>query len=165
MRIHTALILCCGLTAALVGAGTASRVTGAPPAAGGLCTPAEVPLFSCSIGAKRVSICGSGQRAAYRYGLPGKIELSSTQLTFAEKAFSGGGETQITATNKDYSYTVFDRTVRTSLGEDGRHDPAFGSGLLIRHNGKVVATRPCDEDVPIVARARTMIPAGPYIAH
>ncbi len=134
-----------------------------PPAA--LCRPGETPLFSCAIGPKQVAVCGRNGAAVYRFGRPGQVELTSTTLTMAMRGFAGGGETQITAANKDYRYTVFDRTTRTDFGEDGRHDAGMTSGLLIRRAGRGVAARRCTGDATISAKAQGIIKPGPYVPH
>jgi hypothetical protein len=103
----------------------------APLADGPLCAPDETPIFSCPLGAKRVSVCGSGKQAVYRYGAPGKVELTTHNLTLAKQGFSGGGETQIQVANGDYTYILFDKTVRTGFGDSGQNDPDSRSGLLV----------------------------------
>ncbi len=134
-----------------------------PPAA--LCRPGETPLFACGIGSKQVAVCGRNGAAVYRFGRPGRVELTSTALTMAMRGFAGGGETQITAANRDYRYTVFDRTTRTGFGEDGRHDAAMTSGLLIQRAGRTVAAKACSGDATVSAKAQGIIKPGPYVAH
>jgi hypothetical protein len=129
-----------------------------------LCTTGETPFFSCEIGTKRVSVCGGGTGAVYRFGTPGKVELTSRALAFANRGYSGGGESQVTATNGEYSYTVFDRTVRTSFDE-GRNDPAFSSGLLVGRGGRVLSSRMCKGESPVVADAERARPAGTFVEH
>ncbi len=130
-----------------------------------LCRPGEAPLFSCAIGPKQVAVCGRNGAAVYRFGRPGQVELTSTALTMAMRGFAGGGETQITASNKDYRYTVFDRTTRAGFGDDGRHDAGMTSGLLIQRAGRNVAARRCTGAATISAKAQGIIRPGPYIPH
>lgn len=130
-----------------------------------LCMPAETPLFTCTLGSRRASVCQTGGKATYRYGRPGRIELSSQRLTLAKRSFSGGGETQITATNNGYSYTMFDRTTRTAFGADGRNDPKSETGLVVRQGSKRLSSRICDNDTPISSRSRGIIPAGSFVPH
>ena len=137
-----------------------------PTKVGSFCTADEVSIFSCSLGPKRVSVCGRGNQAVYRYGAPGKVELAVRNLSLAKRGFSGGGETQITATNNNYSYIVYDRTERTSFGASGGNDPQSGSGLLVRHAGRTLSSKLCDDDAPIPSRASAYIPTkGEFVTH
>lgn len=130
-----------------------------------LCMPAETPLFTCTLGTRRASVCQTGGKAIYRYGRPGRIELSTQWLTLASRSFSGGGETQIAAANNGYSYTMFDRTVRTGFGADGRNDPQSETGLVVRRGSKQLSSRRCDNDTPISSRSREVIPGGLFVPH
>ena len=129
-----------------------------------LCQAGETPFFSCEVGAKHVSVCGSGSGAVYRYGTPGKVELTSRSLTFANQGYSGGGESQITAKNSDYTYTVYDRTVRTSFGEGG-NDPEFTAGLVIARAGRVISAKVCKGEPLVDAGAERALPAGSFVEH
>lgn len=129
-----------------------------------LCEAGETPFFSCEIGAKRVSVCGGRTGTVYRYGTPGKVELSSRSLTFANRGYSGGGESQITAKNDDYTYTVYDSTVRTSFG-DGGNAPQFSSGLVVARSGRVVSSKMCKDESSVKADAEQALPAGNFIEH
>ncbi len=140
--------------------GAASARPASQPAGHSLCMAGETRIFSCPLGAKQVSVCGAGKQAVYRYGRPGKIELVSRSMTLAEQGYSGGGETQIQVTNNGYSYILFDRTVRTGFGPDGRHDPAFSSGLLVRRGGRILSSKRCGNDASIPSLARQFMPTG-----
>ncbi|QCB43323.1 hypothetical protein E5673_14725 [Sphingomonas sp. PAMC26645] len=129
-----------------------------------LCEAGETPFFSCQIGSKRVSVCGSGSGAVYRYGSPGKVELTSRSLTFASRGYSGGGESQITAKNGDYTYTVYDSTVRTSFG-DGGNDPEFSSGLVVSRGERTISSKMCKAESSIDAAAEQSLPAGSFAEH
>lgn len=157
------------VTANAVIADASARPTPPAPVAsadvgGTLCEAGETPFFSCEIGAKRVSVCGGGSGAVYRYGTPGKVELASRSLTFANRGYSGGGESQITAKNADYTYTVYDSTVRTSFGEGG-NDPEFSSGLVIARGGRVVSSKMCKAESSVDAAAERALPAGGFVEH
>lgn len=129
-----------------------------------LCETGETPLFSCEIGAKRVSVCGSSSFAVYRYGTPGKVELTSRSLTFANRSYSGGGESQITAKNGDYTYTAYDSTVRTSFG-DGGNNPEFSSGLVVSRGKRMISSKMCKSESSIDADAERALPAGSFAEH
>ena len=130
------------------------------------CAADEAVIFSCPLGTKRVSVCGSGKQATYRYGAPGNVELTIRNLHIAERGLSGGGETQISASNNGYSYVVYDKTVRTSFNANGQNAPDSESGLLVRHNGRTLSSKRCGNDAPISSRANAYIPAvGQFFAH
>ncbi len=130
-----------------------------------MCAAGQTPLFTCAVGHKIVSICGVGGRATYYYGVPGKVEMSSQALSFAERAYSGGGETQISFRNGAYSYVVYDKTVRTSFSSDAHNDPDFSSGLVVEKGGKVLSAKTCASDATISAEAGKVIPAGSFVEH
>jgi len=91
--------------------------------------------------------------------------MTATAPARGVRGFAGGGETQITASSKDYRYTVFDRTTWAGFGDDGRHDPGMTSGLLIQRAGRNVATRRCTGAATISAKAQAIIRPGPYIPY
>ena len=157
--------ICIVTLLALVGASPGGRQV-TPDRGGSLCLAGETPIVQCMLGGKQATVCGSGKRAIYRYGRPGRVELTAFDLRLARRGYSGGGETQIHVANRDYRYILFDRTIRTGFGADGRNDPAISSGLIIRRAGRTIATRPCDNDAPIPARATTVMPAdGTVMPH
>jgi hypothetical protein len=165
----TATVASVPITASGVVAEAATHLTPPVPGAseggaGTLCETGETPFFSCEIGAKRVSVCGSGSGAVYRYGTPGKVELTSRSLTFANRAYSGGGESQITAKNGDYTYTVYDSTVRTSFGAGG-NDPEFSSGLVVSRGERMISSKMCKTESSIGADAGRALPAGSFAEH
>lgn len=133
-----------------------------------LCTPGEAVLFSCPIGNKLVSVCGqSPGRSIYRFGRPGRIELQATNLRRASTGFSGGGEGQIYFERKSYRYILFDKTVRTGFGPDGRHDPQFSSGLLVMRSGRLVSSGSCGGSGEAIGSAAVAdyMPEGDYVPH
>lgn len=135
-------------------------------ASGSLCMAGETPIFSCPLGIKQAAVCGSGKQAIYRYGRPGKIEMASRSMMLAKQGFSGGGETQIQVTNKDYMYVLFDKTTRTGFGADSHNDPESRSGLLVRRGGRTLLSKECSDDTPIPSRAANFMPAdGKVVAH
>lgn len=167
--VEAATVVSAPVTRDAAFADAAARPTPPAPAAdvvagGTLCEAGETPFFSCELDAKRVSVCSGGSGAVYRYGTPGKVELASRNLTFANQAYSGGGESQLTATNGDYTYTVYDRTVRTSFGEGG-NDPEFSSGLVVTRGGRVISSKMCKGETPVEADAERALPAGTFVKH
>ena len=131
-----------------------------------LCQASETVLFNCEITTKLVSICGQGQeRAIYRFGRPDRIELEATNLHRAEQGFSGGGETQVYFSTSTYRYIVYDQVVRTSFGDDGRHDPQERSGLIVQKDRKTIADQQCAMPGTFKRLIEALVPAGDYLPH
>ena len=155
-------VIFAAISAALSGSPSFSETIGSSK---GLCSAQETVLFVCPVGRKLVSVCGQADKATYRYGSPGKVELSSQALTTAERSFSGGGETQIYFKNGQFTYLVYDKTARTSFSPSGQNDPGFTSGLVVLKNGRVVSPRKCGADASVSAIAGRIIPSGGFIEH
>ncbi len=130
-----------------------------------LCGAGETVFYSCAVGHKVVSICGGDGKASYYFGVPGKVEMSSQALSFAERGFSGGGETQVSFRNGAYSYVVFDKTVRTSFSAGGHNDAESTSGLVVKKNGKEISAMTCATDAMMSADASKVISKGDFIEH
>lgn len=139
---------------------------GDAPAAEALCRAPEAVLFTCEVGAKTVSICGQGPgRAVYRFGRPGHIELEATDLHLAERAFAGGGETQVYADTPTHRYIVYDRMVRTTFEDEGRHDPQAEAGLVVQKGGRTISSQRCTPPTTFDRITRMLVPAGDYAPH
>ncbi|OYY90474.1 MAG: hypothetical protein B7Y45_07610 [Sphingomonas sp. 28-66-16] len=163
-----------GAMLALGAVAAAPAASPAPASAGsgtGLCTADEVPLFSCAIGARTVSVCGGGAannaHAQYRYGTPAKVELSSPRqgpnaLVFARAAYSGGGELQFSFANGAYRYVVYSRTIRTGFGAGG-NKPVFEDGLFVTRGGKLVSDKRCTGRSTAKGDAEAYLHAGEII--
>ena len=141
-----------------------------PPAApaypgASLCEPQESVLASCAVGTRQVSICARGTKAVYRYGRPGRIEMTASDVHWASTGYSGGGELQVTARNAGHSYTLFDRIVRTGFGADGLNHPKADSGLVVRRGDKILSARNCTPVQPIAADVRELLPEGDFVDH
>lgn len=131
-----------------------------------LCLRGETPVFSCAIETRRVAVCGDGRHAIYRFGRPGRIELQIRGGSVAMRSYSGGGETQLGFARRGYRYVVYDRTVRTAFGADGRHDPASTAGLLISHAGRLLSKRECREPgAALDVAAIPPLPTGKFLEH
>ena len=153
----------CLATAALVllAAGNAP----APTSARALCANRETPIFACSTGRKMLAICGRTGGATYRYGLPNRVELESSKLAAAYRMYSGGGETQVSFTNKDYSYIVFDRAVRAEVNGE-MAGTTFSSGLLVSKGGRVISRRLCREEATLPSQeVQRLLPTGEFLYH
>lgn len=142
-----------------------------------LCRPGETVIFACAIGQKLAAVCGgtsaSGATyAQYRYGLPGKLELTypgdgaSGGLSHAETAYSGGGESQVLFTNGGFQYVVYSRMVRTNFKANQPNNPAFEAGVEVIKGDKLVGNRKCanpeNVDVDTEAAGKFM-PEGDFV--
>jgi hypothetical protein len=119
-----------------------------------LCESGEEVLFSCSTGKKVISICASKDLARehgymqYRFGLPGKVELSvpsdrsmpaANSIVSGSLMFSGGGGAYLRFNAAGYDYVVY-----TAIGKGwGEKD-----GVAIERGGKPLAHVSCT-DVPV----------------
>ena len=165
--MHSRYVLAGMILAATVAPGASSGAVRVPKAASSLCLRTEQTLFSCPIGIKTVSVCGQGDHAVYRFGKPPRVELEGRRLSFAEHAFSGGGESQIVFENKGYRYVIYDRLVRTAFGADGRHSPEATMGLIVRKAGRTISTTSCVgmAGTGISPAAAKAIPPGAFVSH
>lgn len=159
--------------ATAIGGLVSAAVTGSEPApqrpavraSASLCEAGETVLASCAIGPRRASICARGSKAVYRYGRPGRVELTASDLHWASTGYSGGGELQVTARNAGHGYTLFDRIVRTGFGADGLNHPKADSGLVVRRGEKILSARACTPVEPIAAEIRELLPEGEFVEH
>lgn len=135
---------------------------------GSLCARGEEVIFSCGVGRKMVSVCGgraTAPHAQYRFGVPGEIELAfpgpgQSGLSYAREMYSGGGALQIRFSNGGYDYAVYSRTVRTGFGRDGRHNPRFSDGVMVRRDGRLIANRSCTTAAGGAAQPEDFMPEG-----
>jgi hypothetical protein len=136
-----------------------------------LCMPGETVIFECPTKRRLVAVCGSSAGAQYRSGLPGKLELvspaRSAGLSYANRAYSGGGESQVRFARGAYGYVVYSSTIRTSFG-DGPNDPAFTSGVLVTRGASLVSRDRCvqpSDAVLDLAAAQRHLPEGTFVDH
>ena len=115
-----------------------------------LCQPAEVVVFSCTIGAKLVSMCRTGaepKRLSYRFGAPGRVELAypdpgaAGAFEWSTGPLYGGGITTVSFKRGPYEYGVYARVGRAA----GGGEPEFEDGLAIARDGKRIQTKVCDD--------------------
>lgn len=113
-----------------------------------------------------LALCGSAAGGvSYRFGLPGRVELESKKLSAAYQMYSGGGETQVSFRNKEYSYIVFDRAVRAAVGGE-MAGTTFSSGLLVSRSGRIVSRRLCRDDATLSpSEMQRLLPSGPFVYH
>lgn len=111
------------------------------------CGPDEKVIFSCSTGAKLVSVCATGKMSptvgslSYRFGPPGQPEItyppaaSWRGVTFSGTwMFSGGGGAWLAFHRDAFRYIVY-----TAIGRGWGEK----TGLAVEQNGKLLANFPC----------------------
>lgn len=136
-----------GIGLMLAGSATA-RVT---PGPSNLCAAGERVAFTCRAGAKVISFCASGQALHYRFGKPGRAELSypagntpaRSVFRFSSAAYSGGGEARVRFTNGAYEYLVYTALIAGSWNADGTRDHEELDGVLVRKGGRKIANIRC----------------------
>ena len=117
-------------------------------AEGAHCVSPERAVFSCTTGAKTISVCRSQDLSAnsgelqYRFGRPGAVELSyppagpvwRKHTRRGTLTFSGGGGAFLAFANPPYRYIVY-----TAVGQ------GWGSkaGVVVEKNGRRIASFPC----------------------
>ena len=146
-----AVILAAG--AAVLLAGGATATARAPGPSANLCTPIERVAYACTAGAKLVSLCALGDGLTYRYGKPGKPELSypaagaaaRTAFRFSSTAYSGGGEARVRFTNGGYEYVLYTALIARGWNADGTRDGGTYDGVLVRKRGRNVANIRCTQ--------------------
>jgi hypothetical protein len=63
-------------------------------------------------------------------------------------------------TNGAHDYAVYSRTVRTGFGADGRNNPRFSDGVMIRRGGRLISNQSCNTAVGGDAQAEDFMPEG-----
>jgi len=115
------------------------------------CGPAEKVMFSCSTGAKVVSVCATGDLSSgvgsvsYRFGPLGHPEITYPPNAWHDVTrsgtwtFSGGGGAWLAFHRDAFRYVVY-----TAIGR------GWGemSGVAVEQNGKLIANQPC-RDKPV----------------
>jgi hypothetical protein len=128
---------------------------------------AQQTLFSCQFGARQVSFCHGAGGVVARHADQGEPVRVSADIAGAKRVFSGGGETQVSFINAGRRYIVYDRTERTALGRDGRHDARSSTGLLVMKGGQRLAEVECRSATrygdPAVAAER--LPTVDFVDH
>jgi len=158
-----------GATALLIAPGSEAGAVQRRAARGSLCAADEVVIYQCGIGPQLVAVCGSRTptpHAQYRFGTPGHVALAfpgpgqSGGLTYAREMYSGGGALQIRFSNGGHDYAVYSRTVRTGFGSDGRNNPQFSDGVMVRRGGRLVSNRSCTTEVGGDGQPEDYMPEG-----
>jgi hypothetical protein len=111
------------------------------------CSATERVIFSCSTGAKLVSVCAAGELSAgagslsYRFGPAGQPEMTypppgswHDATRSGTWAFSGGGGAWLAFHREAFRYIVY-TAVGRGWGEK--------SGIAVEQNGKLLTNLPC----------------------
>jgi hypothetical protein len=158
-----------GAATMLIAPGSEAGAVQGRAARGSLCAADEVAIYQCGIGRQLVAVCGSRTgtpHAQYRFGTPGHVALAfpgpgtSGGLTYAREIYSGGGALQIRFANEGHDYAVYSRTVRTGFGSDGRNNPQFSDGIMVRRGGRLISNRSCTTEVGGNAQPEDYMPEG-----
>ncbi|MEW4447500.1 hypothetical protein [Qipengyuania sp. JC766] len=109
------------------------------------CGAQETTIFSCEVAnGKRIAVCGGSGGAEYRYG-GDSVEISIPAERWANVAYSGGGETQISFPRGDTRYIVFSRMVRTNFEAGEPNEPAMSDGVIVLQGENVRNLRTCTD--------------------
>ena len=171
MRIAGALLIVPALAVAApmsIGPSAGAEAAQVDNPRGSLCARGEAVIFHCGVGRKMVSVCGGrtpAPHAQYRFGTPGDIELAfpgpgQSGLTYAREMYSGGGALQIRFSSGGHDYAVYSRTVRTGFGRDGRNNPRFSDGVMVRRGSRLISNRACTTEISGDAQPEDFMPEG-----
>ncbi|MBX7249536.1 MAG: hypothetical protein K1X35_10905 [Caulobacteraceae bacterium] len=138
-----------GVLGAAIALGLAGSAATARAPAPNLCRPGEVVRFTCKAGAKVISFCGEAAGLRYRFGRPGKPELTypapgqAANFHYSSAAYSGGGEARVRFTNGAYEYIVYTALIAGDWNPDGTRDHDELDGVLVRKGGRNLANVRC----------------------
>jgi hypothetical protein len=114
-----------------------------------LCVAGEVPVFSCKVGGKIVSLCASPDlneaagTMTYRFGRKGGLELvHPTTPTHPSGAFSAGIDSAERGDFVRFSRNEFTYTIYALVGLRDRNEE---DGLLIVRGKKILRHLKCDD--------------------
>lgn len=123
----------------------------------GLCAVKEMVIFNCELKRSVSSLCQSTENGTitYRNGLDGRINLQISGNNAGKKdvfhlsymPYAGGGEAHIRFSRLDYTYYLYDNTIKTDEG------PTFSAGIVIYRGEKKVSNFVCNNDASIRASA------------
>lgn len=128
-------------------------VSAAAAHAEGLCTTKETAIFNCELEKFASSLCQSTENGTltYRNGIDRKINLRISDnkkskkdvFYFSNTPYAGGGEAHIRFSQFDYTYYLYDRTIKTDEG------PTFSAGIVIYKGKKKISNLTCNNDASI----------------
>lgn len=109
-----------------------------------LCLAPERTLFACTIGPQKLAVCSGSAAPVLRLGKGTRTTTLARDPRVARRAFSGGGETTVSFRKGDRVFTLYDRTLRTEFGDDGRHAPDSITGLAVTRAEATIADGACN---------------------
>lgn len=129
-----------------------------------LCTADERIAFSCAVGRKVASLCASADLSKttgyvqYRYGRPGKIEMTYPQdkvhpsavFKWGVLGFAGGGTDYYRFSNEGYDYVVY-----SGMGRGWTQE-----GIVVEKSGKRLQSLVCKGDALDGENWKVMYSAG-----
>jgi hypothetical protein len=125
-----------------VAGGASARAPGAPA---NLCLANERVAFTCTAGTKLISLCASGDVLRYRYGKPGRPDITypapalatpaREAFRFSSTPYAGGGEARVRFTNGAWEYILYTATMAGAWHADGTRDHRQYDGVLVRRDG------------------------------
>lgn len=138
--------------------GASARAPGAPA---NLCLANERVAFTCTAGTKLISLCASGKVLRYRYGKPGKPDITypaqalntpaRDAFWFSSTPYAGGGEARVRFTNSAWEYILYSAMTAGEWHSDGTRDHRQYDGVLVRRDGvnksNIRCTRSPDVDL------------------
>jgi hypothetical protein len=132
----------------------------------GLCEADEAVIFNCELPKSISSLCQSDGDGVltYRNGGNGKINLKISDagesmgriFYFSNVPYAGGGEAHIRFSRSNYTYYLYDKTMKTDNG------PAISAGVVIYKDGERIANLACSNDASMRERAYHAITKEDY---
>jgi hypothetical protein len=114
-------------------------------------TPAPQTLFACTAGGKRVAVTLSDDRLTYRFGPPGRPELSLTGdpqggVFYHRTMYSRGEDQTLRFVSGQWNYILFNRWQAPQQLSSERIEPEYNvSGVLVMKDGKLVRRINCNK--------------------
>lgn len=105
-------------------------------------------MFACAFGARQVEVVREGTRLTYRYGRPGRPELTLTgdaasgTIFYHRTLYARGEDQTLRFANGDFSYLIFNGWSAPNRYLEGARDY---SGLLVLRHGRVIRRLNCRE--------------------
>ncbi|HEX7910849.1 MAG TPA: hypothetical protein VF534_22555 [Paraburkholderia sp.] len=119
----------------------------------GMCKSGELTIFNCELSKSISSLCQSANSEilTYRSGIDGRVNLEISDhnnnnvavFYFSNTPYAGGGESRIRFANREYTYYLYDKTVKTDGG------PTFSAGIVIYKRRNRIFNLVCNNDASI----------------
>lgn len=117
----------------------------------GMCNVNEVAIFNCELKKNTASLCKSKDRdvVTYRNGNRKMIKLvlsdngEGNVFFFSNVPYAGGGESHVRFSINNYSYYLYDKTVKTDSG------PIFSAGIVVYRRADKISNLLCNNNASI----------------